>query len=41
MNNLVKINDKIYYIDGLTKVGIIKIKDNDVCLIDSGNEKDT
>lgn len=40
MNNLVKINDKIYYIDGLTKVGIIKINDNDVCLIDSGNDKD-
>lgn len=38
MYDLVKINDNDYYIDYPSKIGIIRINENDVALIDSGND---
>ena len=29
-----------YYIESPAKIGLVKINDNDVCLIDSGSDKD-
>ena len=40
MYNLNKVGDKTYYIDSPTNVGLYKLNDTDVCLIDSGNDKD-
>ena len=40
MYELIKVSDDCYYIDCPSKIGIIKISDNEVCLIDSGNNKD-
>lgn len=40
MNELKKVGEKTYYIDNPSKVGIYKINDTDVCLIDSGNDKE-
>lgn len=37
---LIKVGDKTYYIKNPTNIGIYKISDNDVYLIDSGNDKD-
>ncbi|HHW95316.1 MAG TPA: MBL fold metallo-hydrolase [Mogibacterium sp.] len=37
---LVKVGDKTYYIKNPTNIGIYKISDNDVYLIDTGNDKD-
>ena len=38
MYDLVKVNDNDYYIDYPSKIGIVRINDNDVVLIDSGND---
>ena len=38
---LIKITDICYYIDSPAKIGIIKTGENEVCLIDSGLDKDT
>lgn len=40
MNELIQVGEKTYYIDYPTKVGIYKIDDNNVYIIDSGNDKD-
>ena len=40
MYELIQVDDKTYYINFLAKIGIYKINDKDVCLIDSGNDKD-
>ena len=40
MYELIKVSDNCYYIDCPSKIGIIKINDTEVCLIDSGNNKD-
>jgi glyoxylase-like metal-dependent hydrolase (beta-lactamase superfamily II) len=40
MNELKKVGEKTYYIDSPSKVGIYKMTSTDVCLIDSGNDKD-
>lgn len=40
MYELVKLNERSYYIESPAKVGIYKISDSEVCLIDSGNDKD-
>lgn len=40
MYELVKITENCYYIESPAKIGIIKINDTDVALIDSGNDKD-
>ena len=37
---LIKVGDKTYYIKNPTNIGTYKISDNDVYLIDSGNDKD-
>lgn len=37
---LVKVGDKTYYIKNPTNIGIYKIDDNNVYLIDTGNDKD-
>ena len=37
---LIKVTDKTYYIKNPTNIGIYKINDNDVFLIDAGNDKD-
>ncbi len=40
MYELVKVSDRCYYIQSPSKIGIIKISDTEVVLIDSGNNKD-
>ena len=37
---LVKVGEKTYYIKNPTNIGIYKIDDNNVYIIDSGNDKD-
>ena len=39
MYELIKINEKDYYIDSPSRVGIVKISDGEVILIDAGNDK--
>ena len=41
MYELIQVSESCYYIDCPSKIGIVKINDTDVCLIDSGNNKDT
>ncbi len=40
MYDLIKVTEKCYYIQSPAKIGIIKTDENEVCLIDSGNDKD-
>lgn len=40
MYELIQITERTYYIQSPAKIGIVKIYDNDVCLIDAGNDKD-
>jgi glyoxylase-like metal-dependent hydrolase (beta-lactamase superfamily II) len=40
MYELIRVTDTAYYINCPAKVGIVKINDSEVCLIDSGNDKD-
>lgn len=40
MYELIRISETTYYIQSPAKIGIVKINDNDVCLIDTGNDKD-
>lgn len=40
MFELIQVSEKSYYIQSPAKIGLIKLNDNDVCLIDSGNDKD-
>lgn len=40
MYELIQITERTYYIQSPAKIGIVKINDNDVCLIDAGNDKD-
>lgn len=40
MYELVQLNESCYYIQSPAKIGLIKIGENEVCLIDSGNDKD-
>ena len=37
---LIKLGEKTYYIKNPTNIGIYKIDENNVYLIDSGNDKD-
>lgn len=40
MYELIKVSGKSYYIQSPSKIGLIKLNDTDVCLIDRGNDKD-
>ena len=40
MYELIQLAEKTYYIQSPAKIGIYKINDSDVCLIDSGNDKE-
>lgn len=40
MYELVQISENSYYIECPAKIGVVKINENEVCLIDSGNDKD-
>lgn len=40
MYELIQVTEKTYYIQSPAKIGIVKINDRDVCLIDTGNDKD-
>jgi glyoxylase-like metal-dependent hydrolase (beta-lactamase superfamily II) len=40
MYELVQIAEHSYYIQSPSKIGLVKLNDTDVCLIDSGNDKD-
>ena len=40
MYELIHITGNSYYIHSPAKIGLIKQGDNEVCLIDSGNDKD-
>ena len=38
--DLIKLGEKTYYIKNYTNIGIYKVDDENVYLIDSGNDKD-
>jgi len=40
MYELIQISENSYYIQSPAKIGLVKLSDTDVCLIDSGNDKD-
>ena len=40
MYELKQVSDSCYYIQSPAKIGLVKLNDTDVCLIDSGNDKD-
>ena len=40
MYELIQVSDRDYYIQSPAKIGLIKLNDTDVCMIDSGNDKD-
>lgn len=40
MYELVQISERDYYIESPAKIGLVKLNESDVCLIDSGNDKD-
>lgn len=40
MYELIQASERSYYIQSPAKIGLIKLNENNVCLIDSGNDKD-
>ena len=40
MYELIQAAENSYYIQSPAKIGLIKVSDTEVCLIDSGNDKD-
>ena len=40
MYELIQVSDCCFYINCPAKIGVVKIGEQDVCLIDSGNDKD-
>ena len=40
MFELVRLTERCYYIESPAKIGLYRLNDKDVCLIDSGNDKD-
>ncbi len=40
MYELVQVSDRCYYIQSPAKIGLVRLEGGDVCLIDSGNDKD-
>ena len=39
MYELIKVNDEIYYVNCPSRVGVVKIADNEVFLVDSGLQR--
>ena len=39
MFELIQVGKKTYYIEGPVKIGIYKLNDTDICVIDTGNDK--
>ncbi|MDE6261128.1 MAG: MBL fold metallo-hydrolase [Oscillospiraceae bacterium] len=40
MYELIQVSERNYYIQSPAKIGLVKLNEQDVCLIDSGNDKD-
>ena len=40
MYELIQVSEQSYYIQSPAKIGLVKLNERDVCLIDSGNDKD-
>ena len=40
MYELIQVAENSYYIQSPAKIGLVKVNENEVCLIDSGNDKD-
>ena len=40
MYELIQVSERSFYIQSPAKIGLVKLNDTDVCLIDSGNDKD-
>lgn len=40
MYELIQLSEHDYYIESPAKIGLVRLNDTDVCLIDSGNDKD-
>lgn len=40
MYELIQVSDRSYYIQSPAKIGLVKLNDTNVCLIDSGNDKE-
>lgn len=40
MYELIQVTENTYYIQSPAKIGLVKLNDTDVCLVDSGNDKD-
>ena len=40
MYELVRLTENCFYIESPAKIGLVRLDDSDVCLIDSGNDKD-
>ncbi len=41
MYELMQLTEKCYYIECPSKIGLVRLTDDEVCLIDSGNDKET
>ena len=40
MYELIQVSERCYYIQSPAKIGLVRLSDSDVCLIDSGNDKE-
>ena len=40
MYELIQVSERNYYINSPAKIGLIRLNENEVCLIDSSNDKD-
>ena len=40
MYELIQVSERDYYIQSPAKIGLVRLNDSDVCIIDSGNDKD-
>ncbi len=40
MYELIQVSEQSYYIQSPAKIGLVRLNDQEVCLIDSGNDKD-
>ena len=40
MYELIQLTERTYYIKSPTNIGLVRLSGNDICLIDSGNDKE-